>query len=45
MREDTVKALLARRKNKKTIITATARELSAFIWAIAHAITPAQTEQ
>lgn len=39
------RALLARGKNKKTVITATARELSAFMWAIAHAITPAQTEQ
>jgi len=38
------RALLARGKNKKTVITATARELSAFMWAIAHAITPARTE-
>lgn len=39
------RALLARGKNKKTVITATARELSAFMWAIAHAINPAQIEQ
>lgn len=29
--------LMARDKNKNTVITATARELSAFMWAIAHA--------
>lgn len=39
------RALLARGKNKKTVITATARELSAFMWAIAREISPARTEQ
>jgi transposase len=33
--------LLARGKNKKTVITATARELAAFMWAIACATLPA----
>jgi len=36
--------LLARGKNKKTVISATARELAAFMWAIACAITPAPAE-
>ena len=35
--------LLARGKNKKTVITATARELAAFMWAIACAIVPTPT--
>jgi transposase len=34
------KMLMARGKNKKAVITATARELAAFMWAIACAITP-----
>lgn len=34
------KALMARGKNKKSVITATARELAAFMWAIACAILP-----
>lgn len=34
------KVLMARGKNKKAVITATARELVAFMWAIACAITP-----
>lgn len=34
------KMLLARGKNKKAVITATARELAAFMWAIACAILP-----
>jgi len=38
------KALLARGKNKKTVITATARELAAFMWAIACAMLPAAQE-
>lgn len=39
------RALLARGKNKKTVITATARELSAFMWSIAHAISPTRIKQ
>lgn len=35
--------LMARGKNKKTVITATARELAAFMWAIACAIVPTPT--
>lgn len=35
--------LMARGKNRNTIITATARELAAFMWAIACAILPAAT--
>ena len=34
------KILMARGKNKKTVITATARELAAFMWAIACAMLP-----
>ena len=34
------KALMARGKNKKSVITATARELAAFMWAIACAMLP-----
>lgn len=34
------KMLMARGKNKKTVITATARELAAFMWAIACAVLP-----
>ena len=34
------RALMARGKNKKTVITATARELAAFMWAIACALLP-----
>lgn len=37
------KSLLARGKNKKSVVTATARELAAFMWAIACAILPAPT--
>lgn len=37
--------LMARGKNKKTVITATARELAAFMWAIACAILPKPTAQ
>lgn len=37
--------LMARGKNKKTVVTATARELAAFMWAIACAILPAPTAQ
>jgi transposase len=37
------KKLLARGKNKKNVITATARELAAFMWAISCAILPAPT--
>lgn len=37
--------LMARGKNKKTVITATARELAAFMWAIACAILPKPTTQ
>lgn len=37
--------LMARGKNKKTVISATARELAAFMWAIACAILPKSTEQ
>ncbi len=39
------KALVARGKNKKTVITATARELAAFMWAIACALLPEQAAQ
>jgi transposase len=34
------KSLMARGKNKKSVITATARELAAFMWAIACALLP-----
>jgi transposase len=37
--------LMARGKNKKTVISATARELAAFMWAIACAILPTPTAQ
>jgi transposase len=37
--------LMARGKNKKTVISATARELAAFMWAIACAILPTPTVQ
>jgi hypothetical protein len=37
------KKLLANGKNKKTVVTATARELAAFMWAIACAILPEPT--
>ena len=36
--------LLAQGKNKKTVVTATARELAAFMWAIACALSPATAE-
>lgn len=36
--------LLGYGKNKNTVVTATARELSAFMWAIANAVTPKATE-
>ena len=36
------KKLMAKGKNRNTIITATARELAAFMWAIACALLPAQ---
>jgi transposase len=39
------KALMARGKNKKTVITATARELAAFMWSIACALLPDQAAQ
>ena len=38
------KRLMARGKNRNTVITATARELAAFMWAIARAILPAPEE-
>lgn len=39
------KSLMARGKNKKSVITATARELAAFMWAIACAIIPESATQ